>query len=85
MLPIPTSWVSQGGAIGLLAIAVLMVLLGQLVPRRAVRDLEKDRDYWREAALKAMGHTQVLLPAAQITTEVTRALSNASVPDRGVS
>lgn len=77
-VPIPADWVAQAGPVGLLAIAVLLVLTGRLVPRRAVKDLEQDRDYWREAALKAQGHTDVLLPAAEITTAVARALSDAS-------
>lgn len=77
-LPIPGDWIVQGGAVGLLAFVALMVFLGQLVPSRTYKALERDRDYWRDAALKALGQTELLLPAAQITTEVTRALAGAT-------
>lgn len=75
-LPIPGDWIVQGGAVGLLAFVALLVFLGWLVPRSTYRQLERDRDYWRDAALKSIGHTEALLPAAQITTEVTRALGD---------
>lgn len=75
-LPIPSGWVLQGGAAGLLGLTVLMILSGWLVPRRHLVALERDRDLWRTVALQAMGQSDALLPAAQIATEVTRALSD---------
>lgn len=77
-LPIPGDWIVQGGAVGLLTLVALMIFLGQLVPSRTYKALERDRDHWRDAALKALGQTDMLLPAAQITTEVTRALAGAA-------
>lgn len=77
-LPIPGEWITQGGAVGLLGIVVLLILSGRLVPRRVYRDLEADRDHWREAAMKSIGHTDQLLPAAQITTEMVTALAGQS-------
>ena len=74
--PLPGEWVLQGGAVGLLGLTVLMILSGWLVPRRHLVALERDRDLWRTVALKAMGQSDALLPAAQIATEVTRALSD---------
>ena len=41
--------VTQGGAVGLLVLVVLMVLTGKLVLRRTYDDLLKERDTWREA------------------------------------
>lgn len=80
-LPIPGDWILQGGAVGLLTGVALMIFLGWLVPGRTYRALERDRDFWREAALKSLGQTDALLPSAQITTEVTRALAGATAPD----
>lgn len=74
-LPIPGEWITQGGSVGLLGVVVLLILSGRLVPRRVYRDLETDRDHWRDAAMKAIGHTEQLLPAAQITTEMVTALA----------
>ncbi|MEU0354991.1 hypothetical protein [Streptomyces cyaneofuscatus] len=41
--------VAEGGAVALLAIVVLMVLTGRLVPRRTYDDLKEERDGWRTA------------------------------------
>lgn len=80
-LPIPGELITQGGAVGLLGLVVLLILLGRLVPRSTYRALERDRDHWRDAALKAIGHTDQLLPAAQITTEMVTALASQAVPN----
>lgn len=72
----------QGGAVGVLAFVALMVFMGWLIPVRIYRTLERDRDYWRTVALTAVGQAQALLPAAQITTEMTRALSDAATGER---
>lgn len=77
-LPIPGDWIVQGGSAAILGFVALMVFLGWLVPARTYKALERDRDHWRTAALKALGQTDMLLPAAQITTEVTRALAGAT-------
>ena len=39
---------SQLGAGGLLAFAVVLILSGWLVPRRFLRDVQRERDDWRE-------------------------------------
>ncbi|MEU7435723.1 hypothetical protein AB0B07_33520 [Streptomyces sioyaensis] len=41
--------VAQGGAVALLAVVVLMVLTGRLIPRRTYDDLKEERDTWRSA------------------------------------
>lgn len=82
MLPIPGDWILQGGAVGLLGAVALMVFLGWLVPVRTYRALERDRDYWRDVAMKSIGHTEALMPAAQIATEVTRALGGSVAQER---
>jgi len=76
IFPIPGDWIVQGGAVGLLAVVALMVFLGWLIPVRTYRALERDRDHWRDVALKAIGQTDALLPAAEITSKVTQALSD---------
>lgn len=40
------------GPSGLLAIAVLAIIQGWLVPRRTYDALAQDRDYWRDAAME---------------------------------
>lgn len=62
MWGIPGSVVVQGGAVGLLAMVVVAVLVGRLVPRKVLDDTRADRDSrladekargdeWRAAAL----------------------------------
>lgn len=76
--PILGDWVVQGGAVGLLSFVVLLIFMGWLIPRSTYRQLERDRDHWREVAMTAMEQSDALLPAAQITSEVTRAMYDAT-------
>lgn len=75
LLPIPGEWIIQGGAVGLLGLVVLMILRGALVPRKTHEEVQEERDTWRLIALKAMGQTDALLPAAHITTKVAQSLA----------
>lgn len=45
----------------LVGIAVLMVLLGILVPRKFLTEARKEADYWRSAFFKAIGQNDKLL------------------------
>ncbi len=47
------SW-SQLGPAGLLALAVGLILGGWLVPRRALKDTQKERDEWKALALATL-------------------------------
>jgi len=76
--PVLPDWVTQGGAVGLLAVTVVMVLLGWLIPIRTHRETVRERDLWRTIALKAMGQAEALLPAARITAQVAQGLYDAS-------
>ena len=80
MIPIP-DWAVQGGAVSLLGFVVLMILFGMLVPRPFYRQVVKERDMWQKTALQAMGQAEALLPGAQIATQVTKALGEATVVD----
>lgn len=44
---------TQGGAVAILVIAVLMVLTGRLIPRRTYEDLKEERDTWRAAHIES--------------------------------
>lgn len=75
---IPGGWVVQGGAVGVLVFVALLIFTGRLIPRSVFKQLERDRDYWRAAALKSIGHTEALMPAAEITTQFTKELYDAT-------
>ncbi|RRQ81577.1 hypothetical protein [Streptomyces griseofuscus] len=75
---------ATGGATALLAIAVLFVLTGRLVPRSVLRDTQADRDYWRaahdeEAKARAAERelTNELLEVAKTADRVIAALPQA--------
>lgn len=77
-LPIPTSWITQGGAVTLLALVVFMILKGWLVPLRFYKQLEAERDAWRRVAEKSLGHTETMLPAARVATDFVREFAKAT-------
>lgn len=45
------SLVDKGGVVAALAMVVIAVIRGWLVPGHSYRDLMEDRDFWRQAAL----------------------------------
>lgn len=71
----------QGGAWGLVALIVLMVLRGTLVPRRTYDDMREERDTWRaahqvseEARHEAQEHANELLELSRTAIPLLRAL-----------
>lgn len=81
-LPFAGSLITQGGAVGLLGLTVILVLTGRLIPVSMYRRLENDRDHWRAVAEKATDHVRELLPLAHVTTESVRALRNVTEEDK---
>lgn len=76
------------GSAGLLAVVVVMVLTGRLVPRSVLEDLRSDKDAqidtWKTAYEKAMTgqdvqreHVSALLDANRTTTHVIQSLPQA--------
>ena len=78
MTGIPYELINAGGPVGLLGLVVFMIMMGWLVPGRQYRRLEAERDQWQNVALKSMGHTDALMPAAQIATELTKSFADAT-------
>ena len=73
--------ITQGGAVALLTLVVLMVLTGKLVPRRTYDDLLKERDTWREAhtvseaaRTSERAQTQELLELSRTSAHALQAL-----------
>lgn len=77
------------GATGLLAVVVLMVLTGRLVPRASLEELRADKDKqidtWRTAYERALevqdvqqGHIRELMEANRTTTNVIQAVGQAA-------
>lgn len=82
------------GATGLLAVVVVLVLTGRLVPRSTLDDLRTDKDkqieLWRTAYETSMSaqdvqreHISALLEATRTTTHVIQSLPVGSRNERG--
>ena len=71
---IPVDFITSGGAVGLLGLAFVMVMTGLLVPRPFYRQVVKERDEWKQIAMRSMDHAEALMPGAEIAAEVTRSL-----------
>ena len=81
MLDLPTGFTLVDlGPAALVAIAVLLVLTGRLVPRRTYDDMKHDRDEWRashrlseQARLEQAGQLDEMLELGRTTTAIVRA------------
>lgn len=80
MTGLPSDWVTQGGAVGLLGLAFLMVMTGLLVPRSFYRQAVRERDEWKTVALRSMDHTDALIEGNEVTAQVVRALGDSTDP-----
>ena len=62
--------VADFSAGALLALVILMILLGRLVPKSVLEKSEKEAAYWRDLANKAMEQNKELIIAARSGTQV---------------
>lgn len=82
----------QGGAVGIVTAAVLMVLTGRLVPLSTLRDVQRQRDTWQEAhrvseeaRAQEREQTRQLLEVAHVTEHVLTALPRPGEVGHGVA
>jgi hypothetical protein len=82
----------QGGAVGILALAVLLVLTGRLVPLSILRDVQHQRDVWQEAhrvseeaRAAEREQTRELLEVARVADHVLTSLPRPGEVGHGVA
>lgn len=82
----------QGGAAGLLALVVLLILYGRLIPRRMYDDVREERDMWRQAFYESEAgrkvdreHAVAAVEVGQTAVQVLRALPTPEGVDRDPS
>lgn len=68
------SWLSELGAPGLLALTIILVLTGRLVPVGTVRRIERDRDAYRDAGEVKDQTIKELAEGSLVTRDVLLAL-----------
>jgi len=80
----------QGGAAALLALVILLILTGRLIPRRTHEDVISDRDNWRSAFLQSEAARRVeqdqkeeLLEMAKLGGHILTALPHPGKADEG--
>lgn len=71
-------WVPTLGPAGLLAVAVMLILTGRLVPVRQLNEARADRDAWRETSEKKDVIIRDLMDGSRTTLRVIRAVEEAS-------
>ena len=69
------------GPSGLLALAVLLIIRGDLVPRRVHEAVVTDRDQWRSIALRNMEASEQLIEAAKTSAHVIQSIPKAGEGD----
>lgn len=82
----------QGGAAGILAAAVMLVLTGRLVPLSILRDVQQQRDTWQEAhrvseeaRASEREQTRELLEVARVADHVLTSLPRPREVGHGVA
>lgn len=70
------------GASGLVALAVVLLYTGKLVTRRELDEAIRDRDYWRDVALKLTAQNAQLMTGAEVAADVLRALPDVTPGER---
>lgn len=81
---LPATWPSLSAG-GLLALVVLLIVTGRLVPGRTHRNEVDDlkaqvaaerraRERWEEAALRALGQNDQLMPGVRVTRQIAESI-----------
>lgn len=64
--------ISQGGATGLLAVFVVAILTGRLVPSSTIASVKEDRDQWRLTALEREKTLTTVLESMRESNQATQ-------------
>lgn len=65
---------SHWGPTGLLALCVLLIVLGRLIPKITYDDVRQQRDEWKKVAEEALAQNSKLLESSRVADDTFRAL-----------
>ena len=65
---------AKWGPTGLLALVVLLILFGKLIPLNIHTDVRQQRDEWKKAAEEALAQNSQLLESSRVADATFRAL-----------
>jgi hypothetical protein len=69
------------GPTGLLALCVLLIVLGRLIPKITYDDVRKQRDEWKKVAEEALAQNSKLLESSRVADDTFRALRQVAQRD----
>lgn len=82
---IPAPFLLQGGAIGLLALFVMAILTGRLVPRSTYEDKIKEADDWKSAWRDSEKAREELSKSVQVAIELGKITEKLMISSSGAS
>lgn len=65
---------AKWGPTGLLALCVLLIVLGRLIPKITYDDVRRQRDEWKKVAEEALAQNSKLLESSRVADDTFRAL-----------
>lgn len=65
---------AKWGPTGLLALCVLFILVGRLIPKQTHDDVRQQRDEWKKVAEEALAQNSQLLESSRVADATFRAL-----------
>lgn len=65
---------AKWGPTGLLALVVLLILFGRLIPKPTHDDVRQQRDEWKKTAEEALKQNTKLLESSRVADDTFRAL-----------
>ena len=65
---------AKWGPTGLLALCVLFILVGRLIPKPTYDDVRAQRDEWKKVAEEALAQNSKLLESSRVADDTFRAL-----------
>jgi len=65
---------AKWGPTGLLALCVLLIVLGRLIPKITYDDVRRQRDEWKKIAEEALAQNTKLLESSRVADDTFRAL-----------
>lgn len=65
---------AKWGPTGLLALCVLLIIIGRLIPKPTHDDVRRQRDEWKKVAEEALAQNSKLLESSRVADDTFRAL-----------
>lgn len=67
-------WLPNIGAASLLAIVILLILSGRLIPRQLLLDMIAERDAWKNLALELLSQNKKMMVTSEVVADVVNAI-----------